>query len=656
MTFVRARLYSESAALALRARAVQTKRVREAAATRSLSAYVFDVAGYAVRFMGYDPWAGQRTILDDISRSYEEQFERADYMAGRITAADLKVWTPGTPIRNFFRVESGHGFGKTKLVSTVVNHAFDTLPSVEGYTFATDWEALRAKLWKEIIGDRQGKGLPGVILEGALRLRRSAKHWIQARATTNAKGRGKGRLQGVHGAFYCFVVDEADEVEPYVFDAINSNTTGGIGVVVFIGNPRSRASRFYRMRTDPRVHNYRFSSLTHPNVEQGREVIPGGGVSREWVDTMIAEHCTTVGYVPAETAAEGWRAVEAYGLAFDPDEYTFAAPWHAVTLADGTSAIPVLRGDDAFLYQVQGIPPKGSTSNTLIAYGRIEGARTRGAAGTDSAAYRLLADGVTHADDLAELDGMPAGSPDDLGRVTLGVDVARFGTDRGTIYVRFRGRVWRAAEIAGQSEDAYLRAILATVSTLAAAALAPLPVPGKPVAVARPLTSVHVRVDNGGGYGTALIRALTTSAELDALAPAWLVTEVLNNAAPVGKAGDGVTDAVQLFDNLGTQLYVAAGEALADLRLGGVGFDVPDTLDVDLAERHFIFRLRRARERKALEKKSDFRDRHGRSPDDGDGLALALAPDSVLAGQRRHVLGTEAGGKRRGGRKAGGFR
>lgn len=625
----------------LRARATRTKRERESKQTHTLSVWVFDLVGYAREVMGYEPTEGQARILRDVGETYRAQFERRDYLAGTLAADKLTVWAPGQEIRNWFRIESGHGFGKTKVVATIVNHAFDCLPSVVGYTIATDWQALEDKLWKEIIGDRQGKNLPGRILAGKLRLTRGAKHWIQARATSNAKGKGKDRIHGVHAPYWCFAVDEADAVEPYAFDAIKSNTTGGIGVVILIGNPRRRSSRFYKLRTDSRVRNYRFSSLDHPNVRQGYEVIPGGGITRGWVVDMVVGHCSVAGWVPPETVAAGDEAVERYGRNFDRgDDHTFAASWYTVDRPDGTAGVPVLRPDDEFLYQVLGIPPTGSTTNTLISYGRVENARHAGAEGP------LSADGVSHAFDLPLLFGMVPGSPDDLARVTLGVDVARYGLDKGTVYVRFRGRVWRWAQISGQDEDAYIAAIRNAVAFCRAVSLRPIPSPGKPAPVVRPLERVDVRIDNGGGWATALIRALKTSGELEELAPTWVVVEFLSNSRAVGKAEDGVTDATEKYDDLVTQLYAEAGEALSDLRLGGPGFDAPDTLDADLCERKFRFRLRGSRERRKLEDKDDYRTEHGRSPDDGDGAALALGRDSLFVGQRTHRLGSAARPKR----------
>jgi len=629
--------------LQLRAKATRTKRARESKAVHELSRYLFDLNGYARNVLRYEPWGGgvdapedeqgQTAILEAIALAYRKQFERRDFEAGLLAEADLRYYVPGEVIRNFFRIESGHGFGKTTVVATVVNHAFDTLPTVEGYAFATDWPALRDKTFKEVFKQRGGKGLPGTMLKGQLRLRRSPKHWIQARATSDAKGKGKERVHGLHAPFWLYVVDEADGVEKYVFEAINANTTGGIGVVVMIGNPKRRTSTFYRMRTDPRVWNFRFSSLTHPNVRAGREVIPGGAVARSWVRNMIEGdgsdegHCSVVGFVPLEVEAQGWAAAERWAAEFRPDALTFAVDWYRLRDADGASRLPVLEPDDDFLYQVLGVPPIGGTTDTLIPWGRVELARKRGKGAVAS-------DGVTPLEFVGDVLGAVGGSIDDPHRATIGVDVALYGDDKGTVYVRFRGRTWRFAAIQGQDANAYASAVVNAAKLCRELSLRPLPHPTRGEVV-RELSTVVVRVDATGGYGAALVSKLVDMAGLEDVAPDWEVVEVNFGAAPRGTTPDGA-DAAQAYDNLVTQVYDAAGEALRELALGGPGFAAPEALDGDLAERRYTWRQRGRRNRKALAQKEAYRAEFQRSPDDGDGFGLANVPDDAVSHQRRH--------------------
>src|SRR5262249_17972466 len=146
--------------------------------------------------------------------------------------------------------------------------------------FAPSFEQIHDLLFKEIKSQRRGKGLPGQIFD--LELRAGDEHFIKGRATNNDQGKGTERVQGQHGRYNLYVLDEAEGVADFVFDAIRSMTSGGISIVVMLANPRTRSSRFYKMGAEPQVRSFRMSCLHHPNVVAGREVVPGA-VRRQYV-------------------------------------------------------------------------------------------------------------------------------------------------------------------------------------------------------------------------------------------------------------------------------------------------------------------------------------------------------------------------------------
>src|SRR5205085_3597284 len=122
---------------------------------------------------------------------------------------------------------------------------------------------------------------------------------------------GTERVQGQHERYLLFVIDEAEGVADYVFDAIRSMTSGGISIVLMLANPRTRSSRFHRAAEGRTVVNFRMSCIYHPNVLAGREIVPGA-VMREYVETMIDDG--------KEQHAE---VVDAH----DNDRDTFELPW-----------------------------------------------------------------------------------------------------------------------------------------------------------------------------------------------------------------------------------------------------------------------------------------------------------------------------------------
>ncbi len=365
---------------------LEARRFGEADEAAGLVGYQFDPAGYIRDRLGWVPWegtagaAGQAEVMEAYTLALRQQVERAAWEAGEVETAALRWWAPGMIIKNRIRIEAGHTVGKTKLAAGLVNHFFDCfVPSII-YTFAPTWEQIHDLLWKEVKADRRGKGLPGRILD--LALVRGDNHFAKGRATSDAGGQGTERAQGQHGKFLMFVLDEAEGVADFVYDAVDSMASGGVSVVLMLANPRTRLSRFHKVKSLSTVQSFRISCINHPNVVLGREVVPGA-VRREYVEQMIEAHCE-----PAP--------------AHDADLQTFEVPW-----LPGT----ILQPDTEFLFRVLGIAPANMADRTLIPLGRYEASVGRSA--TDDEATRYAA--------------------------RLGIDAARDGADYGTGYVRHAG-------------------------------------------------------------------------------------------------------------------------------------------------------------------------------------------------------------------------
>ncbi len=177
-------------------------------------------------------------------------------------------------------------------------------------------------------------------------------------------------------------------------------------------------------------------------------------------------------------------------------------------------------------------------------------------------------------------------------RPTIGVDVARFGSDETVIYVVRGGAVAHVESWSGQD----------TMRTA-----------GRVVALARDLgmwipDAWRIAIDDtgvGGGV-TDRLREL-----------GWGVNAVNFGSKAVGYKGE------ETFANRRTELWwdlrtwLREKAALADLNP-----DVKDILRADLCAPKYEMK---SDGRVALEPKKRIRDRTGRSPDHGDALALALA-------------------------------
>lgn len=543
-------MLSYSAQLQIRARAELELRRRGGRDASQFATYQLAPLRYIREKLGWEPWAGdtahpgQVEVLEAYADALRAQMER-----------------PGAICKNILRVEAGHTVGKTRLASGMVNHFFDCFAPSIVYTFAPTHEQIHDLLWKEIKATRRGRGLPGRILD--LELHASDDHFAKGRATNNAGGQGTERAQGQHGPYLMFVLDEAEGIADYLYDAVKSMTSGGLSIVLLLANPRTRSSRFHRAAEGEDVANFRISCIYHPNVLQGREVVPGA-VQRRYVESMIddgkTQHCEVVD-------------------AHDPDRHTFELPWRPDV---------IYAPDPEFMFRVLGVAPANIADNVFVPSGRYEAATKRRS--------------VAHEPQIAR----------------MGMDVARFGKDAGTLYVRHNGRLWCAGRFLQQDSTDYVRTTRKAALSLAAAGV----------------TSLHIRVDGGGGFGSGVIDAFKTDLEIMRAFDDFQVFEVHFNATPY----DG-----EAYADLATEIYGHTAEVLRWIALDAP----PNALEADLCERPFKWVAARREDVKVdvkkLAPKDDFRRAFHRSPDDGDGCALACAPDYVFVRVQAAVLAQGSG-------------
>jgi hypothetical protein len=512
----------------------------------------FDPLTYVTKRLGYSPWrgpqnaTGQAEILDYYALTLKRLHERRDFEQGLKTEDELEHWRPGEEIQNWISVDAGHNLGKTTVGAFIVSHFFDHFPAI-GYCFAPTFEQINDLLFKEIRVQRRGKGLPGEVLEGEPRIKHTEDHFVKGKATNNSHNTGTERAQGQHNEYLIFVLDEAEAIQKYVYDAVRSMASGGICIVLILRNPRTTTCEANKIRKLSYCKAFRISCLDHPNVREDREIIPGS-VRRQYVEEML-ESCEVV----SEHA---------------PDDYTFELPWRPGV---------IYRPSTEFLWRVQGIVSAKGTDNTFCPPGRYEAATVR-----------------------EPYDG------DDPLCAWIGVDCARYGYDLGTVYVRHAGRVWKDREFTQQDGFVYYIGIKETCEKL----------------TAKGVKRVKVRMDAGGGYHSTACDNLRRDADLQEWFESFEVIEAHNNSAAKDE---------EKFADLVTEMYFYGAEALKALRL-----DSPSpNLEQDLCERKFKYVIKTVNGKtrldlKQLVPKDKFKEKFGRSPDDGDGFCLAVAPDSIF--------------------------
>ncbi|OWL98997.1 hypothetical protein CBQ26_00625 [Deinococcus indicus] len=464
-----------------------------------------------------------------------------------------------------FRVDSAHGVGKTYIAAGLVNWFFDVFTPGITITTAPTKDQVELLLWKDIKSQRKGRGLPGRVLPETPRMVKAENHWAIGRTTSDAGGQGTARAQGQHAKYMFFVVDEAEGVPAYQFEAINAMMTGGVVMIwLLIANPQTRTSAFHKLGKQPGVQNYLFSLLDFPNVVEGVDVVPGG-TSRAWLNGMIFKHCDVVSE-------------------HDPDRLTFEVEWEV--FADGEEisypAGTIFAPSADFQFRALGVPPATNAGDALISTARFEAAAQR-----------------------------PIPAVRDMTVAQIGVDCARFGPDAGNVWLNQGQVLTREAELRQADDFQYAHQMkLAALKAIRAGA-----------------QRVSFRVDGTGGYGSGKIDITKADAELmEAAQVAGCVLvfhEVQFNHTP--------HDPERYYDRA-TELYGTTNDQLLILSVP----NPPEHLQADLTERRARFVAKNAgaarRIVRKLEGKDEFKSRikPARSPDDGDGAALAAAPEEIF--------------------------
>lgn len=549
----------------------ESPKAKSQAALRKFSKYRFDPDGYIRTFFEWEPWAGldedhpgQREIFQFIVLVVRQQIEKRQFENGQVQEKDLKFWKPGQVIQNWIRVESGNGIGKTKMLSGFVNWFTDCFSSIV-YTFHTSARQDELTTWKEVNADRRGRGMPGRALKTKIDI--DPDRFAISRPTSNARGKGEEKLKGQHNEYLGLCVDEADGVEDQVFTSISTIESGGISVVIMTANPRSRSSMFHRLKKHSYVKTFRISSLYHPNVVQGKDVIPGA-VRRDFVEKEIETKCSVV-HTHSNECKKLPKAEYDELHKLNEEKFQFALPYDVRPGGVLCPAGTIFEPQPEFMWTVLGIAPPTSLDKTVIPVGTYEAATKR----------------------------IPEGG--DITRARMGVDCARSGKDYGTVYVNWQDVAYRSCELFHQTTASYVDAIKTEALKLKE----------------KGVTSLHIRVD--AGYGSGVIDGLTDDAELKEAFEDYQVFEV-----HFGSKAYNTKD----YDNLITELYYEAAETLKGICI----HQPPESLEIDLTEREYRFINRAGKTKKILEPKEDFIKRLGRSPDDGDGLVLAIGPDQCF--------------------------
>lgn len=186
------------------------------------------------------------------------------------------------------RVQSANSVGKTHELASII---CEWLPRNKGgrvICTGPTFDQVRAGLWQEVkrcwfdAAARDARLSQKEIGESEWEL---APGWDAAIVAVD----NISAMQGRRGPKVLVVLDEAQGVEYLeLMPAIDSLLTAEASRWIAAGNPLWPVGWFYERLHDPDWHTIRISAFEHPNVVEGREVIPGS-VTRMWIEEKRRE-------------------------------------------------------------------------------------------------------------------------------------------------------------------------------------------------------------------------------------------------------------------------------------------------------------------------------------------------------------------------------
>lgn len=179
---------------------------------------------------------------------------------------------------------AGHAVGKTFLAALLLLLFLYGWPGSKVITTAPGGRQVEGLIWREVarLHEQARYPLGGQLDRTRLEL---APEWFAMGLSTNEST----RFQGWHAPRIAVIFDEATGVDPAIWEASEGVAVGPNDRFLAIGNPTDPTSEFKR-KCDSELWNVvELSSENHPNVIEGRTVVPGA-VTREWVEERLLEY------------------------------------------------------------------------------------------------------------------------------------------------------------------------------------------------------------------------------------------------------------------------------------------------------------------------------------------------------------------------------
>ena len=289
-------------------------------------------------------------------------------------------------------VKSGNGLGKDFTAAVAVLWYLNCHDPGIVLSTAPTFRQVRHVLWRQIRRLHRGASdlLGGTLLDTRWEL-------AEDRYALGLSADGADQFQGFHCENVLVVVDEAEGVDEEIYEAVEAVMTSGNPRLLLIGNPTRTDGSFHRAFHEEAgiYRTFTISALESPNVTAGEVKIPGL-VTAKWV----------------EERRIAWRENSDRYRSRVLGEFPQRGEDNLIAMKDIEAA--VYEGEDEFT----GIKGMNGMEGMFLGDGDVSGGV-----------------GARHASPLRD-DPFGMFLTGDGGRVVIGVDVARFGSDRTVVLMR----------------------------------------------------------------------------------------------------------------------------------------------------------------------------------------------------------------------------
>lgn len=323
--------------------------------------------------LGWARWAfdwgyGELSGFNDLD---EWQISWLDWYGQQLRLRCFNGRDAVTPIRAL--TASGHGIGKSALVSILILFIMSTRPFAKGIVTANTGDQLRTKTWGEL-AKWKSLCITGHWFElnsGKGSLSMFHKSWPETWRVDaqTCREENSEAFAGLHSAtstpFYVF--DEASAVPDKIWEVAEGGLTDGEPLFAAFGNPTRNTGAFSDKFGSGLWHKFKIDSRTArmPNKKLIDEWINEHGIDSDFVRVRVRGEFPRAGdmqFIPGDVAAQARRRAPGLYLQDDP----LIAGVDVARGGDDNCVIQFRRGKDAKSDKTYVIPGEKSRDSMVV--------------------------------------------------------------------------------------------------------------------------------------------------------------------------------------------------------------------------------------------------------------------------------------------------